>query len=112
MLEKIKNISLRWKFAIIILVALLFVIVILLFTLRGFLNREFEALYGSPGTKGLFVADLLADDLEPIIKNNIDAQEVQQTVDGYKTVYGVYGVQYMFILDDSGSVVNTDAGRS
>ena len=100
-----KNLSLRWKFGLIILVALLVVVIILLFTLRLFLNREFEALYGSPSTKGRFIGDLLADELEPIIKKNIDSQEVQQKIDTYKTVYGIYGVRYVFIVDASGNVI-------
>jgi HAMP domain-containing protein len=112
MLEKIKSISLRWKFGFVIFVALLIVIVILLFSLRGFLNREFEALYGNPGTKGLFIAELLVNELEPIVKENIDAPEVQQTVDMYKATYGVYGVKYVFLVDEANEViVDTYKGR-
>ena len=107
-----KNLSLRWKFGFIILVALLLVVIILLFTLRGFLNREFEALYGSPSTKGSFIGELLVDELEPIIKENIDSQEVQQKIDTYKTIYGTYGARYVFIVDASGEViVDTFKGR-
>ena len=100
-----KNLSLRWKFGFIILVALLLVVIILLFTLRGFLNREFEALYGSPSTKGSFIGELLVDELEPIIKENIDSQEVQQKIDTYKSIYGIYGARYVFIVDESGEVI-------
>jgi HAMP domain-containing protein len=112
MLEKIKNLSLRWKFGIVILVALFLVVVILVLALQAYLNREFEALYGTPSTKGRVVAELLADELKPIIKENIDSQEVQQTVDTYRSVYGVYGVRYVFLLDESGSVIaDTYKGR-
>ncbi|MBD3305618.1 hypothetical protein GF339_04495, partial [candidate division KSB3 bacterium] len=112
MLEKIKSLGLRWKFGGLIFVALLLTVLILLITLRGFLNREFEALYGDPATKGLFVADLLANELEPFIETNRDAQEVQQTVDTYKAVYGIYGVQYLLVLDATSNViVDTYQGR-
>jgi methyl-accepting chemotaxis protein len=102
---KIKSVSLKWKFAAVVFLALLVVLVILLSTLRGFLNREFDALYGDPGTKGIFVADLLGQDLKPIITENIDSQNLQQTVDAYKAQYGVYGLRYIFLLDASNEVI-------
>ena len=100
-----KNLSLRWKFGIVVFFALLVIVFILLLTLRGFLNREFDALYGDPATKGLFIADLLIHDLKPIIEKDIDSQELQQTVDSYKSLYGVYGVRYIFLLDADHDVI-------
>ena len=105
MLEKIKSLSLKWKFAAVVFLALLVVLLILMFTLRGFLNREFDALYGDPGTKGFFIADLLMHDLAPIIQENIDSQELQQIVDNYKAIYGLYGLRYIFLLDGTNEVI-------
>ncbi len=105
MLEKIKSLSLKWKFAAVVFLALFVVLLVLMFALRGFLNREFNALYGDPGTKGVFIADLLIQDLEPIIKQNIDSQDLQQTVDSYKAMYGIYGLRYIFLLDASNEVI-------
>ncbi len=104
-MEKIKNLSLKWKFGIVCLLALLVVILILLFFFRGFLSRELDALYGDTGTKGLFVADLLIHDIKPIIEDNTDSQELQQTLDAYKELYGIYGLRYIFLLDDTNSVI-------
>ena len=105
MLDKIRSLSLRWKFGSVFLVALLIVVVILLLALRGYLNREFETLYGSPSNKGLFIAEFLLNDLTPIIANDIESQEIEKTLNAYKTTYGVYGVSYIFLLDDQGKVL-------
>jgi len=100
-MEKIKNLSLRWKFGIVVLLTLFVVILILFLALQGYLNRTFEALYGDPA-KGRFIAELLADELESI--GDIDSVDSQRTVDTYKELYGVYGVRYIFVLDESGEV--------
>ena len=105
MLEKIKRLSLKWKFAAVVFLALVVILVILMFTLRGFLNREFDALYGKPVTKGLFIADLLIQDLKPIIKENIDSQDLQRTIDTYKALYGIYGLRYIFLLNTANEVI-------
>ncbi len=110
-MEKIKNLSLRWKFGAVVLVTLLFVIFILFLALRGYLNREFEALYGGPSTTGVFVAKSLAKELEPILEENIDSQEVDQTVEAYKKVYGTYGVYSIFLLDEAGQVIIASPNR-
>ncbi len=104
-METIKNLSLKWKFGIVFLFALLTVMLIFLVILRGVLNSEFDALYGDPGTKGIFVADLLIHDITPIIEKNIDSQELQQTLDAYKSLYGPYGLRYIFLLDDMNNVM-------
>ncbi|GAK54233.1 signal transduction histidine kinase, nitrate/nitrite-specific [Candidatus Moduliflexus flocculans] len=105
MLEKIKSLSLRWKFGILVLAALLVMVVVLYFTLQLFLKREFAALYGDPATKGLFIAELLLSDLKPIIDKNIDSQELEVTVNAYKALYGVYGIRYIFLLDENKQVI-------
>lgn len=109
-MEKIKNLSLRWKFGVVVLFALFLVIFILFLALRGYLNREFEALYGDQSTKGKFVAALLADELEAL--DDIDREEAQQAVDAYRVAYGVYGVSYIFVLNDEKEVIlDTLKGR-
>ncbi len=105
MLEKIKSLSLRWKFGIVVLAALLVMVFVLYFTLQLFLKREFAALYGDPGTKGLFIAELLLSDLKPIIDKNIDSQELEVSVKGYKALYGIYGIRYIFLLDENKQVI-------
>ena len=105
MLEKIKSLSLRWKFGFIIFLALLVVVGILLITLRGYLNREFELLYGDPSTKGEFIAELLADELTPVVKENIDSMEVEQITNRYKSGYSTYGVSYILVHRDSGEIL-------
>ncbi len=105
MLEKIKSLSLKWKFAAVVFLALLGVLLILMIALRGFLNREFDALYGDPATKGFFIADLLIHDLRPVIQEDIDSQELQHIVDSYKAIYGIYGLRYIFLLDAANNVI-------
>jgi len=117
-MERIKKLGLKLKFGAIILFALVVVVSILLIVLRGVLNREFEMFYGSPNTtKGLFVAELLAAELEPILGRDIDVLEVQQELqrvvnNTYKAVYGIYSVRYMFIQGDSGSVLVDTFGKN
>jgi HAMP domain-containing protein len=108
-MEKIRNLGLKWKSGVVVFVALLIVIVILLVVLRKSLNREFEALYGASSTKGLFVAELLATELRPIVGRDGDSLEVQQKVQEivniYKSIYGIYGVRYLLVQDSSGGLV-------
>lgn len=110
MLEKIKSLGLTWKFGVSVLVSLTLVIVVLLSILSGSLNSRLEALYGSPKTTGVFVAELLADELAPLVKKNVNSldvqQQVQEDVDSYyKTVYGIYSVRYILIQDSTGIVL-------
>ncbi|GAK61424.1 signal transduction histidine kinase, nitrate/nitrite-specific [Candidatus Vecturithrix granuli] len=105
MLEKIKNLGLRWKFGLIIFFVLLMVVGILLITLRGYLNREFALLYGAASTKGEFIAELLADELKPIVKENIDSMEVEQITNRYKSAYSAYGLSYILVHRDSGEII-------
>jgi len=105
MLEKIKSLSLRWKFGIVVLAALLLMMFVLYFTLQLFLKRELAALYGDPSTKGIFIAELLLSDLKPIIEKNIDSQELEITVTAYKALYGVYGIRYIFLLDENKQII-------
>ncbi|MDY0095961.1 MAG: HAMP domain-containing protein [Candidatus Vecturithrix sp.] len=105
MLEKIKSLGLRWKFGFIIFFVLLVVVGILLITLRGYLNREFELLYGAASTKGEFIAELLADELKPIVQENIDSMEVEQITNRYKAAYSPYGLSYILVHRDSGELV-------
>jgi HAMP domain-containing protein len=115
-MEKIKKLGLKLKFGVIILVVLAIVVFILLIVLRGALNREFEMFYGSPGTKGLFIAKLLAAELKPTIEHDVDILEVQQELqqivaDTYKAVYGIYSVRYMFVQDGFGNVLVDTFGK-
>ena len=105
MLEKMKNLSLRWKFGIVMLVALLVMVMILIFTLKLYLNHELAALYGDPATKGSLVAELLISDIQPILEKNVDSQELEVMVKDYKALYGVYGVRYIFLLDENKKVL-------
>lgn len=105
MLEKIKSLSLRWKFGFIMFLALLVVVGVLLITLRGYLNREFETLYGDPSTKGEVIAELLADELTPVVEENIDSMEVEQITNRYKSAYSAYGVSYILVHRDAGDIL-------
>jgi HAMP domain-containing protein len=101
---------LKLKFGAIVLVALVVVIGILLVVLRSGLNDKLETLYGNSGTKGLFVAELLADELQPIVENGTDPPDVQQIIEQivdeyYKSVSGIYSVRYILIQDGSGFVI-------
>lgn len=100
--EKIKDLGLRLKLGVLLLILFLVMILILIFALRGYVNQEFTDL---SKTKGLFIANLLAGDLEPLVKENVDSQNVQRTVDTYKTDYGMYGVRYILIRDASGKII-------
>lgn len=115
-MEKIKQLGLKLKFGAIILLALIVVVSILLIVLRGSLNREFEMFYGSPGTKGLFVAKLLTAEIKPVVERDVDILEVQRDLqqiiaDTYKAVYGIYSVRYLFIQDGSGNVLIDTFGK-
>ncbi len=98
-MERIKNLGLTWKFGFVILLALFLVVLILRLMFGGYLNRELKALYGDTSSKGAFIAQLLADELEPFTKDDQDVQEVQQLVNAHKANYGVYGLNYIFLLD-------------
>jgi methyl-accepting chemotaxis protein len=105
MLEKIQKLSLKWKIAGLLALAFLVMSAILLFSLNGFLNHKLEALYGDAEIKCRFLADLLVNDLNPIIENDIDSLELERTVKSYQAVYGIYGLRYIFILDESNSPI-------
>lgn len=99
-MERIKNLGLRWKFGLVMFVALLLVVIVLVFSFKGYLNRELEALYGNPSIKGTFISQLLADELEPFTKKDSDVQQVQQMIDAYRANYGIYGLSYIFLLNE------------
>ena len=110
MLEKLKSLGLTWKFGVIVLVTLTLVFVILLTILRASLNSRLDALYGPPKVTGVFVAELLADELKSLVKQDVNSlevqQNVQQTLDSYyKVVYGMYSVRYLFVQDGAGTVL-------
>ena len=113
----IKKLGLKLKFGAIILVVLAIVVVILLAVLRGALNSEFDMFYGAPNAKGLFVAELLDAEIQPVVERDIDdirvvQPELQQIVNNtYKAVYGIYSVRYMFIQDGSGNVLVDTFGK-
>ncbi len=111
MLEKIKSLGLTWKFGVIVLASLTLVIIILLSILSGSLNSRLDALYGSPKTTSVFVAELLADELAPIVKKNVNSLEIQQQIQPivdsyYKTVQGIYSVHYLMVQDGSATVLS------
>lgn len=116
-MEWIKKLGLKLKFGAIILVVLAIVVVILLAVLRGALNSEFDMFYGAPNTKGLFVAELLGAEIQPVVERDIDdirevQPELQQIVNNtYKAVYGIYSVRYMYIQDGSGFVLVDTFGK-
>jgi HAMP domain-containing protein len=110
MFEKIKNLGLKWKFGVVVLIVLVIVISIPLYLLQGSFTRKLDVLYGAPDLKGLFVAELLANDIKPLIEQNVDSPEVQQNLEQtvntyYKSVYGMYSVRYIFIQDGAGFVI-------
>jgi HAMP domain-containing protein len=101
MLDKIKSSGLTWKF----------VVFLVLFILRSSLNTKLDTLYGSPSTKGEFVAELLANEINPLLEeedsNSLEMQEnLQQTIDAYYTaVRGTYNVSYMLVQGSEGIVL-------
>ncbi len=99
-MERIKNLGLRVKVGIVVFVALLLVLIVLVSSFKGYLNRELEALYGAPSAKGEFVSQLLRDDLEPFTREDPDVQDVQQMIETYLSNYGIYGLRYIFLLND------------
>lgn len=116
-MEKIKQLGLKLKFGVFILLVLIVVVGILLIVLKGVLNREFEMFYGvSNTTKGLFVAELLAAEVKPIVERDVDILEVQQELQQivnstYKAVYGIYSVRYMYLQGSSGNVLVDTFGK-
>jgi len=109
MLEKIKSLGLTWKFGVIVFTSLTLVVIILLSILSGSLNSRLDVLYGSPKTTGIFVAELLADELAPVVKKDINSLEVQQELNEsvgsyYKAVYGIYSVRYILVQDSESKI--------
>lgn len=110
MLDKIKSSGLTWKFGVGVLAGLALVIIIVLMVLRGSLNTKFDSLYGTPSTKSMFIAELLVDELNPLLKKDINSFEVQeqlqQTVDTYYTdVRVMYSVRYLLVQNSEGIIL-------
>jgi HAMP domain-containing protein len=111
MLEKIKSAGLTWKFGVGVLAGFVLVIAIVLVVLQGSLNTKFDALYGALDTKGQFVAEHLANEIEPLLENgDVNSAEVhsnlQQTVDShYTAVRGTYSVSYMLVQGNDGFIL-------
>lgn len=115
MFEKIKKLGLTWKFGVVILIVLVIVIGIPLYLLQGSLTHKLDVLYGAPDTKGLFVAEILARELNPLMEQNIDSPDVQQNlkqklITYYNAVKGMYSVRYLLVqvVQDGSGVVIAD----
>jgi HAMP domain-containing protein len=110
MFEKIKKLGLKWKFGVVVLIVLGIAMSIPLYILRGSLTHKLDVLYGNPDTKGFFVAELLVNELKPLLDQNIDSPDVQQNVKQtlityYNAVKGIYNVRYLLVQDSSGFVI-------
>lgn len=111
MLEKLKSLGLTWKFGGLVFISLVLVIIVDLSILRASLNSRLDALYGSPKATSVFVAELLADELGPFFKKDVNALDIQQqmqdVVDSYyQTVQGIYSVHYLLVQDPSSTVLS------
>lgn len=102
MLGKMLNLGLRWKFGVMVFMMLAMVMSIPYYILKGSLNRKLDVLYGAPETKGLFVAELVANALNALNAQNVDSPEVQKAVQEtvknyYQAVSGMYNVRYIIV---------------
>lgn len=110
MLEKLKRSGLMWKFAGSVLIVLVVATLIVVSLLRISLNSRLESLFGAPASRGYFAADMLEEELKPIVRQDLNSLEVQQTLQQaidnyYLTAYRLYNIAYLMVQDGTGTVI-------
>jgi len=110
MLNKINDLSLRVKFMILFVIALLVIGLGMITILRSLLEQQLEGVY--PTVRGMMIAQMVSHSLAKMPWTGNSTSKIQQTLNSYDSSYKDYGLSYILVQNEKNEPLATTLGAA